>query len=78
MLRRALLRGSSAAKDPTLGVRGVVKSVIAVPAYAALLPFMLVMGQHRFMSMLVKFCDHAGKLMALVGINPIREPYVTQ
>jgi hypothetical protein len=30
------------------------------------------------MTLLVKLCDHLGKLLALVGINPIREQYVTE
>lgn len=76
MLRRALLRGASAALQP-LGVLGIAKSVIAVPVYAAALPFASVWGHDRFMILLVKLCDHLGKILALLGINPIREPYVT-
>ena len=78
MLRKALLRGSSAALHPTLGADDIWRSIIAVPAYALALPFAMILGQHRFMSLLVKLCDHLGKLLALVGINPIREPYVTE
>jgi hypothetical protein len=78
MLKKALLRGSTAALHPTLGVADILKSVIAVPAYALALPFALILGQHRFMTLLVKLCDHLGKLLALLGINPIREQYVTE
>jgi len=77
MLRRALLRGKVSPLDPTFGSRDVVKSLVAVPAYAALLPFALVLGHHRFMACLVSLCDHLGRLLALVGINPVRDPYVT-
>jgi len=77
MLRRALLRGASAALHPNVGARNIAKSVIALLAYTAALPLALLLGHHRFMTVLVKLCDHLGKLLALVGINPIREPYVT-
>lgn len=77
MLKQALLRGATARLQP-LGTRDITKSIIAVPAYAALLPVGLVCGQHWFMTFLVKLCDHAGKLLALAGINPIKAPYVTE
>jgi hypothetical protein len=59
-------------------MRDIAKSVIAVPAYTAALPVALVCGHHWFMTLLVKICDHMGKLLALVGINLIKEPYVTE
>jgi glycosyltransferase involved in cell wall biosynthesis len=77
MLRRALLQGSVSVLQPTFGARAVAKSVVAVPAYAAALPVSLMLGQSRFMTVLVKLCDHLGRLLAAVGINAIREPYVT-
>jgi predicted glycoside hydrolase/deacetylase ChbG (UPF0249 family)/glycosyltransferase involved in cell wall biosynthesis len=78
MLKKALLRGSSAALHPTLGAEDVLRSMIAVPAYALVLPFALVLGHHHFMKLLVKLCDHLGKLLALAGMNPIRDQYVTE
>ena len=77
MLRQALLRGATARLQPTQGAIGIAKSMIAVPAYMAALPFALVLGHHWFMTLLVKLCDHLGKLLAFLGINPIKEPYVT-
>ena len=77
MVRRALLRGRITLVHPTFGAMGIAKSVIAVPAYAAALPFALDAGQSRFMVCLVKLFDHMGRLLALVGMNPITEPYVT-
>ena len=77
MLRRALLRGTVSLLHPTFGALDIAKSVIAVPAYTAALPFALVLGHRRFMTCLVKLFDHLGRLLALLGINPIREPYVT-
>jgi len=76
MLRRALLGGAVSVIGPTFGALAIAKSVIAVPAYTAALPFALVLGHHRFMILSVKLFDHLGKLLALIGIKPIRA-YVT-
>jgi succinoglycan biosynthesis protein ExoM len=77
MLRKALLRGATAVLHPTFGGREIAKSLIAVPAYAIALPFMLALGQHKFMDRLVRLFDHLGKLLELVGLNPVREPYIS-
>jgi succinoglycan biosynthesis protein ExoM len=76
MLRRALLRGIGAALRRE-GVLGTAKSIIAVPLYTVALPFALLAGQHRFMTLLIKTCDHLGKLLRLVGINTIKDAYVS-
>lgn len=78
MLRRALLRGTSSLFHPTFGTLDIAKSAIAVPVYTAALPIALVLGHRRLMLCLIKLCEHMGRLLALVGINPIREPYVTE
>jgi glycosyltransferase involved in cell wall biosynthesis len=78
MLRRALFRGKIAVLEPTFGARAVARSVVAVPIYMATLPLTLLLGHHRFMTCSVKLCDHLGTLLALLGINPVREPYVTE
>jgi glycosyltransferase involved in cell wall biosynthesis len=78
MLRRALLRGAMEPKTATFGFRDVLKSAIAVPVYTVALPFALIAGHHRFMRLLVSLCGHLGKLLAFVGINPVKESYVTQ
>jgi glycosyltransferase involved in cell wall biosynthesis len=77
MLKRALLRGSMEPQSPTFGPRDVVRSLIAVPTYVVALPVALVMGQHRFMHLLVSLFDHLGTLLALLGVNPVKE-YVTE
>ena len=77
LLRRSLLRGASTLCHPTFGWRDIVTSLIAIPAYMTALPIALVMGQGRFMLLLVKLFDHLGRLLALVGTNPVAEPYVT-
>jgi glycosyltransferase involved in cell wall biosynthesis len=78
MLKRALLRGAMEPKVATFGMRDAVRSLVAVPVYAVALPFALVLGHHRFMSLLVRLCDHLGKLLALVGIHLVKEEYVTE
>lgn len=76
-MRRALLLGGYAAMQPDCGTMSIIKSLIAVPLYFVALPFFLLAGQHRFMTLLVKLCDHTGRLLFLVGIRPIREEYVS-
>jgi len=77
MLRRALLRGANSLRHPTFGALDVVKSAIAVLAYTAVLPLALILGQGKFMTYAVKLFDHLGRLLALLGIHPVREAYIT-
>jgi glycosyltransferase involved in cell wall biosynthesis len=76
MLRKALLRGASARLQPSCGVGSIAKSMVAVPLYAIALPFAQLAGHHHFMQLLVSMFDHLGKLLALVGIDPVKEQYV--
>jgi succinoglycan biosynthesis protein ExoM len=76
LIRKALLRGATAGLHCNMA--GVAKSVIAIPLYALAMPFTVLAGQHYFMTLLVKMCDHLGKLLILMGINPIREQYVSE
>jgi succinoglycan biosynthesis protein ExoM len=77
MLRKALLRGAVSSIHPTFGALDIAKSVIAAPVYTVALPFAFIMGQARFMTLLVKLCDHLGKLLACLGVRPIKDAYVT-
>jgi len=77
MLKRSLLRGAMAVVHPTFGAKDIAKSILAVPVYLVALPLALLLGQHRFMTILVKLFDHVGKLLALVGIQPVKQQYVT-
>lgn len=77
MIRRAALQGSnSVLRDNS--VRFIAKSVVAVAAYAIALPFALLMGQSRFMKLFLKLCYHAGRLLAVAGIDPVKEKYITE
>jgi hypothetical protein len=73
MLKRALLRGTI----PHFGPADFLRSMVAVPLYTLFLPIALVLGQHTFMTYLVKCCDHLGRLLALAGVKVIKEKYVT-
>jgi glycosyltransferase involved in cell wall biosynthesis len=73
MLSRALLRGKNSLRHKRGRLQNLVKSGIAVPAYALALPILFVAGHHYFMRYLIKLADHTGRLLAVVGLNPISE-----
>lgn len=78
ILRKAALQGATAALQPNCGPVNIVKSIIAVPLYLAISPIVFLLGQHRFMALMVKIFDHSGKLLMRMGINPIHEEYVSE
>ena len=78
MLKRALMRGKISIRHANSGRKQILASIVALPAYIAFLPITLLIGHHHFMRYLVKACDHAGRLCAAVGINPLGENYVTE
>ncbi len=76
LLQRALVRGSVSAQQNRFLSFGTAKSVVATLTYTAALPLLLVAGHHHFMKVLVKDCDHVGKLLAYAGWKVVRErPY---
>ena len=75
-LKRALLRGQNERKLANLA--SICKSLVAVPAYLLMLPFMLLAGQHWFMHYSIRLCDHAGKLAGVLGFRPLGKKYITQ
>jgi hypothetical protein len=74
MCRRALLRGQL----PHFTKTDFAKSLFAVPIYTASLPFLLLVGHDLFMKYLIKDFDHIGRLLAVCGINVIKEKYVLE
>lgn len=78
MLKRALLRGKMSLHHQTFGMGELAKSAVAVPLYCLALPFLLLFGYHRFLSYLIRTFDHAGRILALFGVNPVKEVYVTE
>lgn len=73
MLKRALLRGKNILKHPKDRARILATSAVATPIYLIILLPALIVGQHHFMKYCIKLCDHAGRLLAFVGINPVAE-----
>lgn len=72
MIKRALLRGRLSLLHKEELMINIIKSFIAMPAYLFMLPFLQILGHHYFMMYLIKLCDHTGRLLALVGLNPMK------
>jgi len=77
LVRRALFRGVFSLRNHDFPAQRILQSVIAVPAYGLVLPLALVFGQARFMNCVFKFSYHLGRLLAVAGLNPIGQPYVS-
>ena len=73
LLMRALLRGSNFPKHPSDRVKNIVKSLLAVPGYALILPVLPLFGQHLFVKYLIKLLDHASRLFAFLGLNLVTQ-----
>ena len=73
LLRRALLRGSNFPKHPTGKALNVARSLVAVPCYAVTLPIFALLGEHLFLKYLIKFLDHASRLLAFLGLRLVSE-----
>lgn len=78
LIRRALFRGIFSLLNHGFPLKLIAKSLVAAPAYAAVLPVALILGQARFMNYLFKFSFHTGRLLAALGVNPIDRPYVSE
>jgi succinoglycan biosynthesis protein ExoM len=73
-IKKALLRGGNALQYKTeRRLLSIMKSVVAIPVYGLALPLLFIAGDHLFMKYLVSFCDHSGKILKLLHINPVRE-----
>jgi len=77
LVRRALFRGVFSLRNYRFSPSRVLQSAIAAPAYALTLPVALLLGQAPFMRYVFKMSYHVGRLLAVVGINPIKGQYVT-
>jgi glycosyltransferase involved in cell wall biosynthesis len=73
LLKRAMLRGKNILKHPAGRIGLVARSMVAAPMYSLMLPFTLLIGQHIFMKVCIKLCDHTGRILALFGLNPVAE-----
>lgn len=77
IVKRSLFQGSFSQLYRTFNVAELTKSVLAIPAYAAIIPFAAIVGQHQFMILSVKLAYHSGRVLASLGIKPIKGPYIT-
>ncbi len=78
MLKRALLRGAMEPKTAGFGARSILKSLVAVPIYLAVLPFAAIVGHHKFMTISSQPLRSPGQALAVLGLNPVQEQYVTE
>jgi len=78
LIRRALFRGIFAQRNHGLQPLRVLQAAISTPLYAVSLPFALFFGEARFMTCVFKLSYHTGRLLAVFGFNPIRQPYVCE
>ncbi len=78
LIRRALLRGVFSQRNLSSSLVPIVYSFMAASAYTVLLPFALVMGQATFMAYVFSLFYHIARLLAFVGINPIKMEYVVE
>lgn len=76
MLKRALLRGKVSLLDPSVGIFHIIKSLIAVSLYTGATPILCLAGHHILMRYLVKNFEHIGRLLAVCGIDVIKQNYV--
>jgi len=77
-LQRALLRGKASLAGPKFGTVDILKSIAASFLYTLCLPVFLLFGQHVFMKYLIKDFDHIGRLLAVCGIDAVRQKYITE
>ena len=73
MFKRALLRGRNVLKHRDVRNKLILKSIVAAPLYSLILPLTLLFGQRVFMIYGVRLCDHLGRLLTVIGVNPIHE-----
>ena len=54
-----------------------MKSLLAITIYTIGLPIFLILGHHLFMTYLIKDCDHIGKVLTAIGLDIVKEKYLT-
>jgi glycosyltransferase involved in cell wall biosynthesis len=77
IIKRALLRGKVAYVNATSKPWTLLRSALAVVVYTLCMPVFLLLGYDVFMRFLIKDCDHIGKILAFLGVDLVKEKYVT-
>jgi len=78
LIRRALFRGVFSKRLVGSSPLPFATSMVAAFGLAVLLPVSVLFGQTTSMKCAYKLCYHVGRLLGLLGINPIKTPYVTE
>lgn len=73
LLSRALLRGRNSLRHPKGRLKLIAISLVAVPIYVVAILFSFLVGHHLVMRYSVKFCDHFGRILTLLRLNPVSE-----
>ncbi len=78
-IKRGLSRGNSRSMmTPPVSFKSLI-SMAAIGVYFIILPFSIIMGFGLFNKYLIKFCDHLGKFLGYLKINPIKmRPYKSE
>lgn len=77
LLKRALLRGKMATRKRESLLLSCTKSIMAILVYGIYLPFSLMLGYHYFVENLIKCSWHCGKVFGFLGIDLVKENYVS-
>ncbi len=77
LLRLGWLRGSFSRRyggaTRSGRLRAAIKSAVACGTYTALMPLFVLRGRHVAADYLQRWCEHAARLLASVGIEPTQE-----
>lgn len=80
--KRAFLQGcislnyAFTKKNKTERAALLLKTTMAAAIYSLCLPLFRLTGTHVFMRYLVKDCHHIGRLLAMIGIRPVKNRYI--
>jgi succinoglycan biosynthesis protein ExoM len=73
-IKKALLNGANSLKyEHPHRALYIIKSLAAIPIYILSLPLLGLAANHLFMKYVIKLCDHVGKMLQLLGINPVKD-----
>lgn len=73
MFTRAFLRGRNALRVGGTPAVLLTRSLAAIPIYSLCLPVLAFTSQRWFMHYAIRWCDHVGRLLTAMRLNPITE-----
>jgi glycosyltransferase involved in cell wall biosynthesis len=76
LLKRSWLQGTCSPRHQTFTRNELAKSVIAIPVFAAILPFVAIWGHHMLMTVLIKLVYHSARILACLGVQVGGDRYV--